>query len=203
MWGESITMKYCSSCGHKTINGGQFCIECGKKLSESSHSEDGNNMSERKAFNFDLRTLWQNRDSFRYLSSKKFLIGAVSLLVIVVLFMTVGGKESPTNVAQEFINHSKNSEWKKAEELWSESGKEYLVAQLFNDERMIYQTMRNLTHHTDGDLDEYEITSEEVNGDEAVVYAKFIFDNGNREKAMFAMVKENDKWKVFAFQSGK
>jgi hypothetical protein len=48
-----------------------------------------------------------------------------------------------------------------------------LLAQLFNDER-----------------------------EEAVVNANFIFDGGRREKAMFAVIKEDGKWKVFAFQSG-
>ncbi|MGD6803468.1 DUF4878 domain-containing protein [Rossellomorea aquimaris] len=190
-------MNYCSECGHQIEYEGNYCSECGMKIQGNSNNDENNKFESMTMQQFPLG---------RFFLYRKLLVGiGISLLVIIILSNIGGGgigKDSPTQVAETFINYTRDSEWEKAEELWSQSGKEYLVAQLFNDERMIYQTMRNLTHRTDGDLFEYEITSEEIHGEEAVVNANLAFDNGRREKAMFAMVKEDGDWKVFAFQTG-
>jgi hypothetical protein len=85
--------------------------------------------------------------------------------------------------------------------LWSEAGIDYLLSQL-GDERWVYQTMKNLSHRTDGDLDEFEILDEEeTEENQVIVNAKLIFDSGRREDAQIAMIKEDGEWKVFAFNS--
>jgi uncharacterized membrane protein YvbJ len=198
-------MKYCSECGHQLEYQGNYCTECGTKTQGKSN-DDAKIKYENTVVHDTIAKILQQFPVNRLLSNKKLLLGIGISLLLIIILATIGGKglgkDSPTHIAEAFIDHSRNSEWEEAEKLWSQSGKDYLLAQLFNDERMIYQTIRNLTHRTDGDLDEYEITNEEINGEEAVVNANFIFAGGRREKAMFAMIKEDGKWKVFAFQSG-
>lgn len=69
---------------------------------------------------------------------------------------------------------------------------------------MVYQTMRNLSHRVYMDssqsmLAEYKVVSKEIDGNQAGISFDLIFDDGKREKVIFAMIKEEGEWKVFSF----
>ncbi|MFD3446786.1 DUF4878 domain-containing protein [Microbacteriaceae bacterium 4G12] len=192
---------YCPNCGKKVYQRGNFCSSCGQKLidKEIHRSIDVENTIE-GATSKDLKVKSQIPslllDVFK--NKKKLItVGIVAIALIIVLSINLA-KPSPSDVAKEFIKDTQEKKYDKAQELWSQAGIDDMLSKL-GDQRWIYQTMKNFTHRTNGDLDEFEIIKEEVNGDKATVYAKFIFNSGKRVDARLAMIKENGKWKVYAF----
>lgn len=197
-------MKFCFSCGNKITEGTQFCPECGTSLVQDERSE------ETTKSNTQSTTATFPQHSAPYLKNKKLLFGV--LAAILILYFATGGavKASPVSVAEEFIEHGINSDWKSAERLWAQSGIENRMAEL-NDsdrERSVFTALRNLTqrYYTDlsqSILTEYTVVNEEINGSEAYIYFEFVFSDGKQEKVVFRMVEEEGEWKVFAFKSGQ
>ncbi|WP_316569242.1 zinc-ribbon domain-containing protein [Neobacillus sp. YIM B06451] len=174
-------INYCSNCGDKIEDNANFCMNCGKKLTGTD------------SFFENLIT------NFPVLKSKK---GLAIIGIIIVASIILFGKQSPSDVANDFIKATQVENYDKAEKLWSNSGKEYMLEQL-GDERWIYQSMRNFTHRTGGDdLVDYRITQEEKTENDMInIYATFQFSSGEQRDAELAMIKEDGEWKVFAFNS--
>ncbi|QFT90819.1 Lumazine-binding domain protein [Bacillus sp. THAF10] len=189
---------YCTNCGQQYSEGQKFCGSCGVELNGKQADDSSKTIdyyvSPKPSIIPTLQNLLKNRKLLAVIGG---VIGA-----IIIALTIIPGNNSPSNVAEEFIVHTQNGDYESAEALWSQDGIDYMLSQLMGDERWIEQNMRNFTHRTDGDLDEFEITEEEkVDNDMTIVYADFTFDNGKRETAELAMVKEEGKWKVFAFNS--
>ena len=196
------TMNYCSACGEKVETISEFCISCGVNFLKNTQKE---NSEKESLSDFDNRKVEVSLTAIRLSFNKKLLIGIVTLSLSIVLIMSVGGKDAPEDVAEEFIENTINREWNKAEALWSNSGKDYLISQFFGNERMVYITMKNLSHRvhmesSQSKLAEYKVVSKEIDGNQAGISFDLIFDDGKREKVMFAMIKEEGEWKVFGFE---
>jgi hypothetical protein len=192
-------MNYCSYCGNKIGDNANFCMNCGKKITGNDRSINSISFFENLFTKFPNVKSKTQRLHLNNLKSRKGLaiIGIIIVAIIILL-----GKQSPSDVAKKFIKATQAENYDKAEKLWSDSGKDYMLRQL-GDERWIYQTMRNFTHRTDGDvLEDFQITQEEkAENDMIHIYATFIFSSGKHSDAQLAMVKEDGKWKIFAFTS--
>jgi uncharacterized membrane protein YvbJ len=195
-------VNYCPNCGKQVSQGENFCSNCGEKLIEKENEKPSitDEIVESPTPNtINLETHAPNAN-LKFFKSKKVLItvGIVLIAFIIVLSINLG-KQSPSDVAKEFIKDTQENDYDSARQLWSKAGIDYILNKL-GDERWINQSMKNLAHRTYGDLDDFEITNEEeVASDKAVVHVKLIFDSGKREDAHIAMVKENGDWKVYAF----
>jgi uncharacterized membrane protein YvbJ len=175
---------YCTNCGKALKTEDNFCGYCGNKVNAPLHTLLQNSVQ-----NVQQKTS----------NNKTWILGGGILIVLLILFSLREQSGSPADVTMAFIDHSKNNEWEQAEELWSQEGKDHLVSTLFNDDRWIYQTMKNLVQRTDGTLYEYEIVEQSKKGEHATVLVDFTFDNGRREKHEFTLIKENGEWRIFAF----
>jgi hypothetical protein len=199
-----MTMNFCPNCGKELSQGEKFCSNCGKRLNDNESAKPTNlvnSVESLKSKVSDIKSKIPN-PVLNNLKSRKGLItiGIVIVAFIIILSFSLG-KQSPSDVAKEFIKDTQEENYDKAKELWSKSGIDYMISQL-GDERWINQTMKNFTHRTNGDLDEFEITKEEDYDNESkMIYAKFIFSSGKRSDARLQMVKEDGKWKVYAFES--
>ncbi|TYR78837.1 DUF4878 domain-containing protein [Priestia megaterium] len=188
-----MEINYCGSCGHKVVSGGRFCVHCGSKLSSDRTENKEENNTVAHANSEHKRP---DQATIKQASKKKRLmwLGAFVAFIVIVMFVRENGfgKESPAAVAEEFITHTKNSDWDQAAEL------------VFDESMISYQMMSNLTHryYLDGmsaEVDEYKVIREEINGDKAVVDFKLIFDDGKREEVRFLMMKDDKKWKVYRY----
>lgn len=195
-------MNYCFSCGQKVIEDSQFCIACGIRLVNNRVSDSGNEPS------FQVNKVKEKKEWLIHDVNKKWLAGTIGFLLIAAFLFSNSGKGSPSAVAEEFINHTINSDFSNSKRLWAESGQEYMISILGN-EGWITQSMENLSHRyymetgTHSVLDEYTVVSEEIMGAEATTQFDFVFDDGREEMAVFQMIKEEGEWKVFAFESGR
>lgn len=199
-----MALNYCSNCGKQTFQGDKYCSSCGQKLTEKENDNTLNSVTNVESLIPKILNMKSKIPSpfLEVFKSKKGLItvGAV-IVTFILVFSLILGKQSPSDVAKEFIKDTQEENYDKAKELWSQAGIDYMLSQL-GDERWIYQNMKNLSHRTYGDLSEFEITKEEkVASDKATVYAKFIFDSGKHEDVQIAMIKEDGKWRVYAFGS--
>lgn len=185
-----MAVNYCANCGKEIMQVNEkFCSNCGQKLSDSE-SDSFSTVHLSKLPSFLINAV----------KNKKVLVGIyVVIASLFILFLVNSTSQTPSDVAEDFIKKTQEQDYEAAQELWSQSGIDYMLSQL-GDERWINQNMKNFTHRTDGNLSEFKITGEEkLEDDKAKVFADFTFDNGRREKATLAMIKEDGKWKVFAF----
>ncbi|GHH98646.1 zinc ribbon domain-containing protein [Neobacillus kokaensis] len=199
-----MAVNFCPNCGKQTSQGEKFCSNCGKKLGDIEGEKTINLVNSVESVTSklsDIRSKIPNPILNAFKGRKGLVTIGIGVVAFIIILSFNLGRQSPSDVAKEFIKETQEENYDKAEELWSKSGIEYMLSQL-GDERWVYQTMRNFTHRTNGDLDEFEITKEEKYDNEStMVYAKFIFDNGKRSDARLQMVKEDGEWKVYAFES--
>lgn len=178
-----ININYCPSCGQETVNSHQYCKECGFILSNQKSSEN------HASINF----LANNR--------KVIMIGGIILIILFLLFNK--GKESPVDVAEKFIEYSRDGEWEKGEMLYSKAGIEKLVTGNASKDRSVYIAMSNFGNRIFADppmkIHKYKIGHVETKGSKAILNFDILYTNGRREIAIFSMEKENGKWKVFDF----
>ncbi|NLP51852.1 zinc ribbon domain-containing protein [Bacillus sp. RO1] len=191
-----MSLNHCTNCNHPFSEGQKYCGNCGVGLLEQKSESN-------KTVDYYVSPKSPILSTFQGLLKKKQNITIIGIVLIALLVLSfIPGKNTPSDVAEEFIILTQTGEYESAEALWSQDGIDYMLSQLMGDERWIVQSMRNFTHRTDGDLIEYEITDEEeMEEGMKVVYANFEFSNGRRETAELAMVNEDGEWKVFAFNS--
>lgn len=184
-----ISVNYCPSCGVATVESHQYCKECGFTLSDNIPTE-----------NSYRNHSWNN---FLKNNRKVIMIGGI---ILVTLFLMINKeKESPENVAELFIQYSRDGEWEKGETLYSKAGIDKLVTGIQSKERVIYITMSNLGNRIFADppmkVYKYKVIHVETKGSKAMVKFDILFSNDRREIATFNMEKENGQWKVFDFDT--
>lgn len=97
---------YCSGCGHGVTSSQKYCSNCGKALSH----EKGNHNNK---INATINTIHSSVNKVAKVPKLLLLIAIVALLIII--FVNTS-KNSPTEVVENLIEYSQDSEWEKGKE---------------------------------------------------------------------------------------
>lgn len=115
-----MNIKYCPSCGHAIVNGAQFCINCGKKLSGAPEENatiitDDQTVKQPWTKYLDTPFIKQSINQLNRLIKKNPLV-AILTAVIIILLLTMSMGKSPEEAAQKAAESNQEKALKAAEE---------------------------------------------------------------------------------------
>jgi uncharacterized membrane protein YvbJ len=115
-----MNIKYCPSCGHEIVNGAQFCVNCGKKLSGAQEKnttiiKDNQTVKQPWTKYLDTPFIKQSTNQLNRLIKKNPLV-AILTAVIIILLLTMSMGKSPEEAAQKAAESNQEKALKAAEE---------------------------------------------------------------------------------------
>jgi hypothetical protein len=131
-----MTLNYCSDCGHKLVNGANFCINCGKELTENIEGVESNNNTP-KISSIGLSNVLSQIN----ILVKKNPIVAILVTVVttaILISLLVGGPSSTNSSSPSSSSGSSKSAIEEVKKqitysLEDEYGKKYVKSISFRD----------------------------------------------------------------------
>lgn len=124
----------------------------------------------------------------------RFKVFPVFLLLAGFLLINCGFFSKPSDTVKELSTRIKNQNIENLEELFSENVKSKHGDDFFERFKKSIQDKKFLDENPQ--LISYEIDSEEIISDRALVITKSISEEGRIEKILYVLLKENDGWKI-------